>query len=183
MGATGQDGATGPTGSTGATGRDGATGATGPSGSDGTTGATGSIGATGPSGTTSYLFAYDLATPGSDLVPPFSDVSFSSQGPSSADFAQLGPNVFLVLTTGNYRISYAVNVTSGVGSAVSLTVNNAVDPSTVVPVQAAPGEASGDVILSLLAGELFTVHNDSAVTFTLADSPSVGASLNIVSVG
>jgi hypothetical protein len=62
---------------------------------------------------------------------------------------------------------------------MGVAVNGTVDASTPVPVLTATGYIGGRTILTLAAGDVITVRNNSAVAVTLALAPSVGAQLSI----
>ena len=185
-GATGATGAQGPTGSTGGT---GATGAQGPTGSTGVTGATGAQGPTGPTGATgatgptgptgsvaSYGYIYTTAGAG---VLGGADVPFSNNGPLSNITHAANSTIITVSNAGTYLISYSVNIMTGVGSAIAVAVNGTVDVSTQVPSLVATGEIGGSVVLTLAAGDVITLRNNSAVPLTLTLAPNVGAQLTL----
>jgi hypothetical protein len=75
-----------------------------------------------------------------------------------------------------------VNLTSGAGASMAIAVDAAVVPNTEVPIQAAPGELTGDSILTLTAGDIVTLRDDSGTPVSLTPS-GVGASLAISSLG
>jgi hypothetical protein len=47
----------------------------------------------------------------------------------------------------------------------------------------ATGEVSGTAMLTLAAGDVLTLRNNSAVALTLTLAPNVGAQLNIIELG
>ncbi|MFH5181805.1 hypothetical protein ACHHV8_03755 [Paenibacillus sp. TAB 01] len=81
---------------------------------------------------------------------------------------------------GTYQISYGVSITAGVGAAIAIAVNGTVDASTTIPILIATGETTGNAMLTLAAGDVLTLRNDSAVPLTLSLAPSVGAQLDII---
>ncbi|WP_424141320.1 BclA C-terminal domain-containing protein, partial [Sporosalibacterium faouarense] len=188
-GATGDTGPTGPTGPTGATGPTGPTGVTGPTGPTGPTGATGATGPTGATGDTgptgsglnSYGYVYQLATIGNATVAGGADVPFSNNGPLAGGVSHTaGTTTVTVPNTGDYEIIYSVNITAGVGASIAIAVNGTVDTSTPVTALVATGEVTGHAILSLAAGDVLTLRNNSAIPLTTDLAPAVGAQLDIL---
>ena len=185
-GATGTQGPTGPTGVTGATGAQGptgSTGVTGATGAQGPTGPTGANGATGPTGPTgsiaSYGYIYELATIADATVVGGADVPFSNNGPLFSITHTAGITTIIVSNTGTYLISFSANITAGIGSAIAVAVNGTVDASTQVPFLVATGEIGGSAVLTLVAGDVITLRNNSAVPLTLNLAPGVGAQLTL----
>ena len=87
-----------------------------------------------------------------------------------------------VTTTGFYQIYYSASIVIGANSRIAIAVNGIVDASTPVSVLAAPGEISGDVILSLTAGNTITLRNISGTTLFTAFPPGVAAQLTIIRI-
>ncbi len=108
------------------------------------------------------------------------DVPFSNNGPLSNVTHTAGTTTVTVTTAGNYRITYSVNITAGIGSAIAIAINGTVDASTSVPVLVATGEVSGSAILYLAAGDVITLRNNSATPLTTDLAPSAGAQLNLM---
>jgi hypothetical protein len=86
-----------------------------------------------------------------------------------------GTTTVTVATTGVYWINFGVNLTDGPGSSISIAVNGTVDASTNILV--IMNHVSGSALLSLVAGDVLTLRNNSATAFTLDLSPGVGAHL------
>lgn len=84
-----------------------------------------------------------------------------------------------VPTAGVYEVQYSINITAGIGAAMAIAVNGSVDSSSSVPVLVATGALSGRTLLTLAAGDVITMRNNSAVAMTLALAPSVGAQLTV----
>ena len=84
-----------------------------------------------------------------------------------------------VPTTGIYQIDYNVNLTAGALSAIAIAVNGTVDASTNISILQSTGETGGAVIISLSAGDIITLRNNSATPFILDLAPAVGAQLDI----
>jgi hypothetical protein len=75
-----------------------------------------------------------------------------------------------------------VSITSGVGSAIAVAINGTVDPSTNTNALIATGQVSGEAILTLTAGDVLTLRNNSAVSFTLDASPGVSAQFKVLQI-
>ncbi|WP_143328829.1 collagen-like protein, partial [Clostridium beijerinckii] len=195
-GPTGDAGATGPTGDTGVTGPAGDTGATGPAGDTGVTGPTGDTGVTGPTGDTGVTgptgptgptgaglaadgYVYQLATIADATVIGGADVPFSNNGPLSGVTHTPGTTTVTVSTAGVYEVNYGVSITAGIGAQIAIAVNGTVDASTPISALVATGEISGNAILTLAAGDVITLRNNSAVALALTLAPSVGAQLTL----
>lgn len=181
-GAVGDTGAVGPTGAVGDTGAVGPTGAVGATGPVGPAGAVGLIGPTGGLGTLDFGYTYHLATIADSVVVGGADVIFSNNGPQLGVTHTPGTTTVTIATSGVYQIEYNVSITSGVGSDLAIAVNGTVDPSTPISALVATGEVSGSVLLFLLAGDVITLRNNSAVPMTLTLAPSVGAQLVITEI-
>ena len=80
-------------------------------------------------------------------------------------------------TAGVYEVNYGISITAGIGSQIAIAVNGTVDPSTPISALVATGELSGNAILTLAAGDVITLRNNSAVVLALTLAPSVGAQL------
>lgn len=175
----------GPTGPTGADGADGTAGAAGAAGPTGATGAAGAAGPTGPTGATGsstsldYGYVYQLAVSGSETVSGGADVLFSNNGPLLDIVHTAGTAPITVALAGTYQIDYGVSITAGVGSAIAIAVNGTVDASTTLSTLVATGQVSGSAMLTLAAGDVLTLRNNSAVSLTLALAPAVGAQFTI----
>ncbi len=183
-GATGASGPSGPSGATGASGPSGpsgATGASGPSGPSGATGASGPSGPSGPSnpGVTTFGYGFELATLADATVIGGAEVPFSNNGPLSGVTHTAGTTTFTVPTAGTYLITWHINITAGVGSQAAIAVNGTVDASTPVTALVATGEVSGSSMLTLAAGDVVTLRNNSATPLTLSLAPGVGAEMTI----
>jgi len=175
-GATGPTGQTGPTGATGP--GVGTTGATGEAGVTGATGATGPTGATGV-GLAAFGYVYELATELDGTVVGGADVLFSSNGPLiNETHSEADPGVIVALA-GNYQIDYSVSITVGIGSVIAIAVNGTVDIGTPITALAATGQVIGQATLTLAAGDVIMLRNDSVTPFTLVNTPNVGAQLTI----
>jgi hypothetical protein len=91
-----------------------------------------------------------------------------------------GTAAVVVPTAGTYQIDYSVNITAGVGSAIAVAVGGTVDASTNVTALVSTGEVSGTAMLTLAAGDVLTLRNNSAVPFTTDTSPGIGAQFDVI---
>jgi hypothetical protein len=107
-------------------------------------------------------------------------VVFSSYGPLVNETFDDTSTVTVTLA-GDYQIDYSVSITAGVGSAIAITVNGTVpDPSsTNIAALVTTGQVTGQAILTLAAGDVITLHNNSTTSFTLTTTPNIGAQLTI----
>jgi hypothetical protein len=170
-GATGANGATGPTGpaglqgvtgATGATGSPGATGATGPTGATGATGPTGATGAAGSSHYGSLFLTSNVAVTNNSPVP------FNVVGSSSGFL--FGPGGFITVgSTGVYRVDFIVTTQEG-ATTFQLVVNNVPVPGTSAGSDTGGVATPGQAVLSLAAGDLLELRNESGVAKTVTAS-------------
>lgn len=175
VGLTGATGATGPAGPVGPQGPAGSVGATGPAGSTGSTGATGPAG----SGLAAFGYVFQLATIADATVVGGADVPFSNNGPLSNVSHTAGTTTAVISIAGTYELSYSVSITAGIGSQIAVAVNSTVNASTEINTLVATGNISGKAILSLAAGDVLTLRNNSAVAMTMNLAPGVGAQMTI----
>ena len=73
-----------------------------------------------------------MATIADAIVIGGADVPFNNNGPLAGITHTDGTTTVTVPSAGNYEISYSVNITSGIGSAIAIAVNGTVDPSTTI---------------------------------------------------
>jgi BclA C-terminal domain len=124
--------------------------------------------------------AYELATIADATIVGGADISFSGSNDFGANLHHTnGTTTFTVSTAGRYEISWVVNHTVGVGSAIAIAVNGTVVPVTNHNTLTAVGSEPGEATLSLAGGAVLTVRNNSAVPMTLDLAPGVGAVLTI----
>jgi hypothetical protein len=105
-------------------------------------------------------------------------VPFSNNGPLDGISHTAGTTTFTVSEAGTYLFAYSVTITSGIGAQIALAVNGVVDSSTSVELVESATEATGIATLTLSAGDVITLRNNSVTALTLVLAPSVGASLN-----
>lgn len=190
-GAVGATGATGPTGingapgPTGPAGPQGEIGRQGPPGANGATGPTGPTGPTGAAGPSTFGFVYARVTLGSDLVPGIFDIPFSNNGPLSGVAHTAGATTIVVPAPGTYEIHYNVSIREliGIDGAIAIAVNGTVDPSSNRIIHVAPEAISGSIMLTLAAGDIITLRNNSPSAFFFQVAPFVGAQLTVKLLG
>jgi hypothetical protein len=86
-----------------------------------------------------------------------------------------------VANTGTYQIDYSVNLTGGGGASIALAIDGVVDPATDIGGSGTAGNISGTAIISLAAGDVITLVNNSANTpLIMTISPEIGAQLDII---
>jgi hypothetical protein len=124
-----------------------------------------------------------LATLADATVVGGADVPLSNNGPLAGVTHTAGATTVTVPTAGVYQIDYNINITAGIGSAIAIAVNGTVDPSTPITALVAVGEVSGTAMLTLAAGDVLTLRNNSAVALTLSLAPNVGAQFNVIELG
>jgi len=145
-----------------------------------TTDGTNASWAAGTNGLSGFGYVYELATIADATIVGGADVPFSNNGPLSGITHTASTKLIIVPTTGSYKVDYSVNITAGIGSAVAVAVNGTVAASTNVSSLVATGTVSGTAIVSLAAGDVMTLRNNSAVPFTMNLSPSVGAQFSVI---
>lgn len=129
------------------------------------------------SGLSAYGYGYQLATIADATVVGGADVPFSNNGPLSDITHTPSTTTFYVINAGVYEINYRISITAGIGSSPAIAVNGTVDASTPIAALVATGNISGSAIMTLAAGDIVTLRNNSAVPLTLALAPSVGAQI------
>jgi collagen type I alpha len=139
-----------------------------PAGPKGKEGPPGREGPPGPGFGPDSGSAYELATIADATVAGGSDISFSGSPNLGANLAHTnGTTVFTIGSTGRYVISWVVDHAAGIGSALAIAVNGTVDATTNHNVNMAVGNGAGEATLSLTAGDVLTIRNNSAVPMTL----------------
>lgn len=131
-------------------------------------------------GITTYGYAYQLATIADSTVVGGADVPFSNNGPAGSVAHLPGMTMVTVASSGVYEVDYSISITAGVGSQIGIAVNGSVDPSTPVTALVATGLISGKALLTLAAGDVVTMRNNSAVPLVMTLAPGVGAQLRLV---
>jgi hypothetical protein len=176
----GPQGPVGPPGPTGDTGPAGETGLPGPQGPAGPQGPPGLPGETQAVAFGSFFHQADIL---SATVPGDADLPFFNNG-ATLDIDHFpGSTTFVVFDAGVYAIDYHVSVISGEGSQVAVAVNGLVVPDSAVDVLTSPGQVGGSLMLSLNAGDVVTLRNNSAVALTMPLIPAVGAQFTLQHLG
>jgi len=189
----GATGATGPTGSNGLPGTPGIPGTpgtpgapgpiglTGPAGATGATGLTGSTGATGPtgpagSGNNSYAQIYNT---GAQVVTPEADVTFNTNGVMTSDFLHPPSSSLLVVaTSADYRVTFRVS--SMEPNQFTICVNGAPLAGATFGSAGSNQNTFGDLILSLVAGDLITIRNHSSTSSQATLQTTSGGTQSVV---
>lgn len=185
-GTDGADGVQGPQGPVGATGATGPTGPTGPTGLTGATGPTGATGAAGGDGTSLDFAQFVTKTAQANIAAAAAGgvggvVNLALIGPDAyGDFGLSGGGVE-VPSTGDYQITYSVNPSGA--ALLTLAANGTLIPNTAFGDSISFGVIFGNVIVSLDAGDVVTIRNNT--TSTIATSlPGITAAntVNVVSL-
>lgn len=136
----------------------------------------------GSSTIAAYGYVFNLASPFDATIVGGADIIFSAHGPLSGVSHTFDNTTVTVLSAGVYKIEYNVSVTS-VGSSqaqIALAVNGSVYPSTPIACPSAPGQYTGTACISLAAGDVLTLRNNSSVPITLRVTPAVSSQMNII---
>lgn len=131
-------------------------------------------------GITTYGYTYELATIADSTVVGGADVPFSNNGPVGGLIHSAGGTTVFIPSSGVYEVDYSISITAGVGSQIAIAVNGTVDASTPVTALVATGLISGKALLTLAAGDVITMRNNSAVPLVMTLAPGVGAQLRLV---
>lgn len=134
---------------------------------------------TGGSGLSAFGYVYEFATIADATVVGGADVPFSNNGPLYGISHTAGTTTFTVPEAGSYKVDYSISITSGNGSAIAVAVNGTVDASTNITCLVGTGHISGTAILTLAAGDVLTLRNNSATPLTLNLAPAIGAQFNM----
>ena len=166
---------TGPTGIPGPTGNAGNTGPTGPC-CTGPTGATGGVGPTGGIGIAGQ-FAY-IYNEGLQTVPIEDDVEFSANGLITSGITHApGTNSVLFNVAGTYSITFSA---SGVEpNQFALFLNGIVVPGSVYGSGAGTQQNTGQVIVTIAAGDVLTLRNHSSAAAVQLQPLAGGTQINV----
>jgi hypothetical protein len=164
-------GAVGPTGATGPAGPPGATGATGLAGANGATGATGTTGG----GVSGYGYFYNVFP---QFVAIESDLVFSNNGAATPSLSHApGTASIVVSSTGVYQVTFTVS--SIEPNQFALFVNGAQVPGATYGSGGGTQQNTGQVILSLSAGDLITLRNHSSSSAVTLQTFAGGTQTNV----
>jgi hypothetical protein len=126
-----------------------------------------------------YASAYHYAAP---LDPVISDaIPFSHDGPINEISHTPGSSDFTVLNSGQYKIDYSVDISSGGVAFVGIAVNGIVKDTTCIATLHSSGRASGSTILTLAAGDTISLRKYSGPDITL-NAVRCSAQISIVRV-
>ena len=107
------------------------------------------------------------------------DIPFNSTETLNGAFHVPGSSLIYVSDSGDYQIDYSVNYTNAmIGQTVSIVINGVPQASTTFS-SLPTGEVTGDALLSLAAGDVITLRNNSPFPLNLALAPTKGAKIDI----
>ncbi|WP_338011895.1 BclA C-terminal domain-containing protein [Desulforamulus ferrireducens] len=124
--------------------------------------------------------ATQLATLADQTILAGADIPFSDNGPLFNIAHTAGTTTFTVTNAGTYQIDYIVNITAGLNASIVLTVGGVEVPGSQVDALVATGQLTGSVILTLAAGDVITLRNNSVISLTMPLAPSTGAQITII---
>ncbi len=137
----------------------------------------------GSSATPAFAYVYDRVNLSNAIIGGGADVPFSDNGPLSGVTHTAGTTSLTVSNAGTFKIDYRLNLLSaGAVSRIAIAVNGSVDASTIITALAPTGPVAGSAILSLVAGDVLTLRNDSAVPLLVDLSPGVSAQMVVTQV-
>jgi hypothetical protein len=133
-------------------------GPAGPAGTNGVDGATGATGPAGPGGSSQYGYIYNI---NAQTVPLEADVTFSNNGIITSGITHAPGNAGIAFTSvGIYKVTFSV---SGVEPGqFALFINGALVPGTVYGSGAGTQQNSGQVLISIAAGDVLTLRNHTS---------------------
>ena len=134
--------------------------------------------ANGGAGITDYAYIYNANL--GEFVAAGESIPFDSDGLITAGFTHpAGSTDLTVLKTGVYKFDFFVRAFS-VGSAISLYVNDMLIPGSSFITSGANVPNPGQVIVSLKAGDIITLKNDTSVTMVLETGTQVNAFISAI---
>jgi hypothetical protein len=165
MGVIGLTGLTGPAGTNGLNGVDGTNGLVGAIGPMGPAGTNGVNGTNGTSSTSQYGYVYNL---GAQVVALEAAVTFTDNGAHTIGITHvLGSSEMVIVSAGDYRISFSVSGTEP--NQFALFLNGTVVPESVYGSGAGTQQNNGQAILAVGTNDILTLRNhSSAAAVTLA---------------
>lgn len=175
----GPQGIPGTPGAQGLPGTPGAQGLQGPQGPQGLQGIQGPAGTSGSGGLSAFAGVFQLATIGDATIVGGADIPFSNNGSLTGITHTAGSTTLTMPSAGVYEVHYGISITAGIGSAIAVAVNGTVPNGTSVPALTAVGHLSGRVVMTLAAGDVITIRNNSVIPLTLALAPSASAQLTV----
>lgn len=132
-------------------------------------GATGSQGPPGPGVAPAYFSATNNSA---DTLPPFASLQFGTTGPSRGITSDEAVSVFTVAVAGVYKVDFSVLAVEN--NYFTVVVNDGSVATDLVfgALGGLPNE--GSTLLTLLAGDTFTLQHSSVEDITLAGPVGVG---------
>jgi hypothetical protein len=174
-GTTGSQGAPGAQGTPGTPGTTGLQGAPGAQGTPGTPGTPGADGATGPAATPDYAYLYDIA---GQSVAASGDVLFRTDGPTTAEFVHVtGSSAITFVTAGTFRV--AISIMGTLRNQVGVTINGVAVAGAVYGSDDNSQQNTGVAIISVAAGQVMTIRNQSTTTAITLDNTAGGTAINV----
>ena len=181
-GANGDTGATGPAGAKGDKGDAGPAGAKGDKGDPGTAGAKGDTGPAGPAGASDAPAYLQATNTGSQTVGAGGNVQFDST-PAANGIGAIGANIFIE-SAGTYEVTFLLRGTAVDGQTFTVSVNGDASDFKFEATAAGTTVITGTALLSLTAGDVVKLNNQSAAAFVLTGDDGVtNASIVLVRVG
>jgi putative NADH-flavin reductase len=127
-----------------------------------------------------FGFVYELATIADATIAGGTDIVFSDNGPLSGITHSALSTQVTIPSAGIYKIEYSVSISAGAGAMICIYINGGTPvPSTNKTFLTAPGSLIGTTLVSLAAGDVIAIKNNSMTPFSLDLTPSVGAQLMI----
>lgn len=118
-----------------------------------------------------------LATLGFETIFPGADIPFNSNETLNGAIHLPGTAAITFNESGDYQVDYTINsINPFIGSEVAITVNDVPVKTTLLTI---PGEVTDTAQLTLVAGDVITLRNNSSFRLTLALAPKVGAKMDI----
>ncbi len=173
LGVRGPKGKTGPAGKTGTPGTNGQ-GVQGDVGAAGPPGVQGIKGDTGAAGSSAFAYVYNEAA---EVVPIEASVAFDTNGPLLGITHAPGDAGIVVTNSGTYKVTFVVS--SVEPNEMALFVNGAPAAGTVYGSGSGDQQNTGQVILTLSAGDVLTLVNHSSAAAVTLQTLAGGTQTNV----
>ena len=134
------------------------------------------------SGTTATAQHFYATNNSTDLLPALASLQFGTAGPATAGITSVVPrNVFTVASAGVYSVTFSLTATND--NQFTIVVNDG-SVATDLTFGAVAGRNGGSALLTLAAGDTFTLRNTGAAAVQLSgptggSNPSINASIVI----
>jgi hypothetical protein len=174
-GASGKTGARGADGAQGAAGTNGINGAQGAPGTNGINGHDGADGTPGPPATRDYAFLYDVL---GQTVAPSGDVLFRTEGPMTSEFAHVAGSSSITFATGGI-FKVAISIAGSLRNQVGVTLNGVSVVGAIFGTDDNSQQNAGQTIISVAAGQVMTVRNQSTTAAIPLDNTAGGTATNV----